>query len=201
MKNFLGEVLRGQSYHVGVSHKKLLWRPIAPPDLTRVDQVLRFQSVQSTIALPAANKLATAAAMARILSTALMVDAAAGAAGRCAAAGLDAEAGAPVRGAAAGADALGAAAGRESVVGVEAAAVEAGGPPGGSVGNLMVGAAEGFGGRLIRTVSFLGCTLPVSFFGGAAPIGKFGMFSAINLISCETRFESCGCQTLILGFI
>lgn len=30
------------------------------------------------------------------------------------------------------------------------------GPPGGSVGNLMVGAAEGFGGRLIRTVSFLG---------------------------------------------
>jgi hypothetical protein len=30
------------------------------------------------------------------------------------------------------------------------------GPPGGSVGNLMVGAAEGFGGKLMRTVSFLG---------------------------------------------
>ncbi len=30
------------------------------------------------------------------------------------------------------------------------------GPPGGSVGNLIVGAAEGFGGRLMRTVSFLG---------------------------------------------
>jgi len=30
------------------------------------------------------------------------------------------------------------------------------GPPGGSVGNLMVGAAEGLGGRLMRTVSFLG---------------------------------------------
>jgi len=30
------------------------------------------------------------------------------------------------------------------------------GPPGGNVGNLMVGAAEGFGGKLMRTVSFLG---------------------------------------------
>ena len=30
------------------------------------------------------------------------------------------------------------------------------GPPGGSVGNLIVGAAEGLGGRLMRTVSFLG---------------------------------------------
>jgi len=30
------------------------------------------------------------------------------------------------------------------------------GPPGGRVGNLMVGAAEGLGGKLMRTVSFLG---------------------------------------------
>ena len=30
------------------------------------------------------------------------------------------------------------------------------GPPGGKVGNLMVGAAVGLGGRLMRTVSFLG---------------------------------------------
>jgi hypothetical protein len=30
------------------------------------------------------------------------------------------------------------------------------GPPGGNVGNLMVGAADGFGGKLMRTVSFLG---------------------------------------------
>jgi hypothetical protein len=30
------------------------------------------------------------------------------------------------------------------------------GPPGGSVGNLIVGAAVGLGGKLIRTVSFLG---------------------------------------------
>jgi hypothetical protein len=43
------------------------------------------------------------------------------------------------------------------------------------VGSLIVGAAEGFGGKLIRTVSFLGCTLPVSFFGGGVPpMGAFG---------------------------
>jgi hypothetical protein len=30
------------------------------------------------------------------------------------------------------------------------------GPPGGSVGNLIVGAAVGLGGKLMRTVSFLG---------------------------------------------
>ncbi len=30
------------------------------------------------------------------------------------------------------------------------------GPPGGNVGSLIVGAAEGLGGRLMRTVSFFG---------------------------------------------
>jgi len=54
-----------------------------------------------------------------------------GAPGRCAGAALGAEAGA---------------AGADPPVG----------PPGGSVGSLMVGAAEGLGGKLIRTVSFLG---------------------------------------------
>ena len=58
--------------------------------------------------------------------------------------GADAMRGAAVAGAAAGAEKLGA--------GAEPPA----GPPGGSVGSLMVGAAEGFGGRLMRTVSFLG---------------------------------------------
>ena len=53
------------------------------------------------------------------------------------------------------------------------------GPPGGSVGSLMVGAADGLGGKLMRTVSFLGCTLPVSFFGGTAPAGVLGV-SAIT---------------------
>jgi hypothetical protein len=55
-----------------------------------------------------------------------------------------------------------------------------GGPPAGNVGNLIVGAAVGLGGRLIRTVSFLGCTLPVSAFLGGTPGAGLGMFSAIN---------------------
>ena len=67
--------------------------------------------------------------------------------------------------------------GAAGAIGAEVAPV---GPPGGSVGSLMVGAAEGLGGRLIRTVSFLGWTLPVSFFGGTAPLGTFGIFSAIT---------------------
>ena len=54
------------------------------------------------------------------------------------------------------------------------------GPPGGSVGSLIVGATVGLGGKLIRTVSFLGWTLPVSFFGGTAPAGLLGIFSAIK---------------------
>ena len=41
-------------------------------------------------------------------------------------------------------------------VGAEMAVGAPVGPPGGSVGNLMVGAAEGLGGKLMRTVSFLG---------------------------------------------
>jgi hypothetical protein len=40
----------------------------------------------------------------------------------------------------------------------------------------MVGAADGLGGRLMRTVSFFGWTLPVSFFmGGTAPGAGGGM--------------------------
>ena len=73
------------------------------------------------------------------------------------------------------------------------------GPPGGSVGSLMVGAAEGLGGKLMRTVSFLGWTLPVSFFGGTAPPGVLGMLSAIKLILIQPRVEAEMCQ-LIIGF-
>jgi hypothetical protein len=40
------------------------------------------------------------------------------------------------------------------------------GPAGGSVGNLIVGAADGFGGNVMRTVSFFGWTFPVDFFIG-----------------------------------
>ena len=53
------------------------------------------------------------------------------------------------------------------------------GPPGGKVGNLMVGAAEGLGGKLMRTVSFLGWTFEPSGFGGSAPPGMLGLLSAI----------------------
>jgi len=63
------------------------------------------------------------------------------------------------------------------------------GPPGGSVGNLIVGAADGLGGKLMRTVSFLGWTLPVSFLGGTAPPGVFGMFSAITLICLKLKLR------------
>jgi hypothetical protein len=61
----------------------------------------------------------------------------------------------------------------------------------------MVGAAEGLGGKLMRTVSFLGWTLPVSFFGGTAPLGMLGMFSAIKCISLQIKVTAPGCQTLI----
>jgi hypothetical protein len=58
------------------------------------------------------------------------------------------------------------------------------GPPGGNVGNLMVGAADGLGGKVIRTVSFFGWTLPVDFFIGVTgapgtPGGRGGCESAI----------------------
>jgi len=58
------------------------------------------------------------------------------------------------------------------------------GPPGGKVGSLIVGAAVGLGGKLIRTVSFFGWTLPVSFFGGSAPLGGRlgGRLSAITYV-------------------
>ena len=94
-------------------------------------------------------------------------------AGRCAAVGAE-----PVLVAGAAAAATGAAAdlaGADTVGGAPKAGLGAPvGPPGGSVGNLMVGAAVGFGGKLMRTVSFLGCTLPVDFFKGSAPVGAPG---------------------------
>jgi len=60
----------------------------------------------------------------------------------------------------------------------------------------MVGAAVGLGGKLIRTVSFLGWTLPVSFFGGTAPLGMFGMFSAIKYNLLKIKVAGPACQTL-----
>ncbi len=54
----------------------------------------------------------------------------------------------------------------------------AAGPLGGKVGNLIVAEAVGFGGKLMRTVSFFGCTLAASAGLGGRPLGKLG-FSAI----------------------
>jgi hypothetical protein len=46
----------------------------------------------------------------------------------------------------------------------------------------MVGAAVGFGGKLIRTVSFFGWTLAASAgFGGTEPVGVLGVSSGINI--------------------
>ena len=104
-------------------------------------------------------------------------------------------------GAGLGAAGAGATADRGAVAAAGAAAAGAGAAaaPGGSVGNLIVGAAEGLGGRLIRTVSFLGWTFPVSFFGGTAPLGTFGMFSAITLRDFSLNWLSDAVKRIFQG--
>ena len=73
-------------------------------------------------------------------------------------------------------------------------------PADGGVGKRTVGAAVGFGGKLIRTVSFLGCTLAASLgFWGTAPAGGLGVFSDINFLRAQARVEDWQCQTLIRG--
>ena len=96
--------------------------------------------------VPTAATTATSATIARILSTGLMVAARTGATGADGRGAVGAGRGAV----AVGAGRAGAAAGG---VGARGTLV---GPPGGSVGNLIVGAADGLGGKLMRTVSFLG---------------------------------------------
>jgi hypothetical protein len=136
--------------------------------------------------VPAAASTATKARMARTLSTVLIVctlGAAAGATGRCDADDAGTEVGRCV--------VIGAGAAARGAAGAAAGAAAEGaddmgtpvGPPGGNVGNLIVGAAEGFGGKLMRTVSFLGCTLPVDFFIGSAPCGAPGIFEGISAIA------------------
>lgn len=121
------------------------------------------------------------AATAKPTSRPLTVGVVDGAAARLTGAELEAGPGRVAIGAAEARGAGGAAAGAGAAVGAIGAAEAAPvGPPGGSVGSLIVGAAVGLGGKLMRTVSFLGWTLPVSFFGGTAPAGLLGMFSAIK---------------------
>lgn len=114
--------------------------------------------MKSTYAtLATATSPTMAAVIASPLSKPLTVGAAATGAGRDAgagavAAGREATGAALARGAA-GAAVAGAPAGAGAAAGAADAPV---GPPGGSVGSLIVGAAEGFGGKLMRTVSFFG---------------------------------------------
>jgi hypothetical protein len=52
-------------------------------------------------------------------------------------------------------------------------------------------AVAGFGGRLMRTVSFFGCTLAASVgFGGTPPVGLFGGLSAIVILVSYCKLES-----------
>jgi len=120
-----------------------------------------------------AAKLATAAAMANPVSKPLTVGAEGWrgiGVGRVAAPGAAVGRGGADVAVAAAAGAVAAAAG--------AAATGRGAADG--AGILILGAAVGLGGRLIRTVSFLGCTLAASAgLGGTAPGGVPGISSAI----------------------
>src|SRR5439155_17299376 len=110
-------------------------------------------------------------------------------------------------GAAGRAVAVGAAAGRGAGVGGAGACAGAGagaaatgaaaGAAGAGAGILIVGAAVGLGGKLIRTVSFFGCTFAASVgFGGTAPEGGIGLLSAITFW-VQTRVDASRCQMLI----
>ena len=72
--------------------------------------------------------------------------------------------------------AAGAEAGRAAVGAAAPGAAAGDAPVGGNEGSLIVGAAVGFGGSAMRTVSFFGCTLAAS--GG---FGESGVGSSINL--------------------
>ena len=148
----------------------------------------------------------TTAAIARPVSKVLTIRRAgatpAGAAGRAAGAGAASGrcGGGAVAGRGAGACVVAAAGGVEgrgaAIVGADGAGagtpVGAGpadaGPPGGKEGNLMV--AVGLGGKLMRTVSFLGWTLAASAgLGGTPPGGGVGLFSAIKNSVCDFKLE------------
>lgn len=115
---------------------------------------------QATVA--AANKLTTAAPIAKALSKPLIALIVAGACRGAGTAGGDAAARCAVGGAAtreAGAPPVGGVGGFGPVAGATGAAAEVvfgGGAPVGKVGNLIVGEAVGLGGKLMRTVSFFG---------------------------------------------
>lgn len=106
-------------------------------------------------------------------------------------------AGAGLGAAAAGAAAAGlAAAAGAAAAGAAAAGAAAAGAAG--AGILIVGEAVGFGGRLMRTVSFFGCTLDASagFGGTASPAGDVGALSAIMIRSFKLGSPAAGVKPL-----
>jgi len=114
-------------------------------------------------------------------------------------AGLPAAATAVGRGAGVGGAGVGAwaAAGAAGAAGAAAEAAATVGAVGAGAGILIVGAAVGFGGKLIRTVSFLGCTLAASVgLGGTAPDGVLGLFSAINFSEPKLELAPVGVKCL-----
>lgn len=157
----------------------------------------------SQATVPAAAKLTTAAMMAKALSKPLIAETGAGAwrgagaaggdiAERCAVGGAATRAPEPPVG---GAGGFGPVAG--AATGAAAEVVLGGGAPVGNVGNLIVGEAVGFGGKLMRTVSFLGWTLAASAgLGGTAPEGKLRL-SAIIFCTVQARVGENSCQILI----
>ena len=98
-------------------------------------------------------------------------------------AGAAAARGAGVGGIGAAARATGAAGGAIGAGAAATGAAAAAAALGAGAGILIVGAAVGLGGKLIRTVSFFGWTLAGSVdLGGTAPDGMFGMLSAIKTV-------------------
>lgn len=76
----------------------------------------------------------------------------------------------------------------------------AAGPPAGRVGSLIVGEELGLGGRLMRTVSFLGWTFAASAgLGGTAPPGVMGLLSAISLFDAAKLGSAHGSVKLLLA--
>jgi len=102
--------------------------------------------------------------------------------GRTAAGAAGAGRGACVAGAAAPAGR-----GAAGAPGAGAAAPAGAAPAGGNDGNLIVGADVGFGGRAMRTVSFLGWTLAASGGLGGKPLGGFVGESGVG-----SAIKSCG---------
>lgn len=74
------------------------------------------------------------------------------------------------------------------------------GPPAGRVGSLIVGEELGLGGRLMRTVSFLGWTFAASAgLGGTAPPGVMGLLSAISFVDEAKLGSASESVKLLLG--